>query len=135
VTPPRPIPTGAKTSSVTNETRAQRGARGEELALEFLAQRGYRLVVRNHRCPRGEIDIVAWDGDVLCFVEVRARTPSRFGTALETIDARKMHRIVCAARDFLRSLPAPWPAMRFDAVGVQLTQPPSFELVQGAFEA
>ena len=119
----------------TQESRAERGARGETLALEFLITQGYRLVARNHRCARGEIDIVAWDADVLCFVEVRTRTPSRFGGPLETIGHDKTRRIVRAARDFIQGLPPPWPSMRFDAVGVELTEPPRFELVRGAFEA
>ncbi len=117
------------------EGRSERGARGEALACDFLASRGYRIVARNHRCAAGEIDIVAWDGPVLCFVEVRARTPSRWGTALETIDPRKMRRVVMAARDYVQRLPHPWPSMRFDAVGIELVEPPRIELVQGAFEA
>jgi putative endonuclease len=117
------------------QTRQNRGARSEALAADYLASLGYRIVARNHRCRRGEIDIIAYDGDTLCFVEVRSRTPSRFGTPLETIGRQKMRRIVFAAQDYISRLGTPWPPMRFDAVGIALSQPPRFELVRGAFEA
>ncbi len=115
--------------------RMRRGARGEQLACEYLTSLGYRVIARNHRCPRGELDIIAWDGDVLCFVEVRARTSVDFGTPLETIGPVKIRRVVRAAQDYIRDLPSPWPEMRFDAVGVELVEPPRIELVRGAFEA
>ena len=51
----------------------ERGARAEQLAVARLEREGYRIVRRNFRAPGGEIDIIAWDGDVLCFVEVRSR--------------------------------------------------------------
>ncbi|MEL6545588.1 MAG: YraN family protein, partial [Myxococcota bacterium] len=94
----------------------------------------YRLVVRNYRGDGGEVDIIAWDGPVLCFVEVRARADASFGDPLETIDRAKIARIGRAARDFLEQLPRPWPAMRFDAVGVLLGPPIELHIVQDAFE-
>jgi putative endonuclease len=115
--------------------RSERGRAAEDLACDHLEGLGYRVVTRNHRCPQGELDIVAWDGPVLCFVEVRARAPGPFGTALETIGPRKIRRVVAAARDYLETLPPPWPEMRFDAVGIELTDPPEITLVRAAFEA
>lgn len=117
------------------ETAVARGARAESLAASYLARCGYRVIARNHRCRGGEIDLIAWDGDVLCFVEVRARARQDFGTPLETITPQKIRRIVQAARDYASRLRGPWPEMRFDAVGIVLSEPPSFELVRGAFEA
>jgi putative endonuclease len=126
---------GSRGRAAQAESSSARGARAEGLAADFLTAHGYRVVARNHRCPRGEIDIVAWEGEVLCFVEVRARTPSRFGSPLETIRSQKMRRIVRAARHFVSSLPPPWPPMRFDAVGIELSEPLRIELVRAAFEA
>lgn len=118
----------------TMTTRA-RGAEAEELAAAFLEREGYRIVARNVRFDVGEIDLVAWDGDVLCFVEVRARASGSQIHPLETIDARKQSRVVRAASRYLETMKGVWPAMRFDAVGIWLGTPPTFELVKAAFEA
>lgn len=112
-----------------------RGARAEEIAVAHLEGEGYRVVRRNFRAPGGEIDIIAWDGDVLCFVEVRSREHTRHGDPLETIDTRKIRRVVRAAHAYLDDVRPPWPEMRFDAVGIVLTEPPAIDLVRDAFEA
>ncbi len=117
------------------ETATARGARAEALAADYLEAQGYRLVAKNHRCPGGEVDLIGFDGAVLCFVEVRSRTGVERGHPLETIDGRKIHRVVKAARDYLGTLSGPWPEMRFDALGIVLADPPAFTLVRGAFEA
>jgi putative endonuclease len=117
------------------ESRTARGNRAEGLACDHLTSLGYRVITRNFRCREGEIDIVAFDGATLCFIEVRARTPSRFGSALETITPPKMRRVIRAARAYARTLVGPWPPMRFDAVGIELAEPPRFEVIRGAFEA
>lgn len=116
-------------------SKTEVGRRAENLAWEHLSAHGYRLVTRNYRGDQGEIDIIAWDEDTLCFVEVRARSDLDRGDPLETIDRRKIARIARAARHWLATLEAPWPEMRFDAVGVYLTDdPPEIRLIQGAFE-
>jgi putative endonuclease len=94
------------------------GAYGERLAADHLAAAGMTLLARNWRCPIGEIDIVARDGDVLVICEVKTRSSTAFGHPLEAVSARK------AAR--LRRLAAAWitatgvhPAdVRIDLVGV-----------------
>ena len=106
----------------------------EEVACEHLASDGYRLVTRNYRAPGGEIDIIAWDGDVLCFVEVRGRAESHFGDPLETISPTKVARIIRAARWYLVDLPKPWPIMRFDVIGITGNPPADVRLVRDAFD-
>ena len=91
------------------------GARAEELAAAFLVQRRLKIVERNWRCRGGEIDIVARDGDVLVFVEVRLRRYGNFGGAAESITAKKRARMVAAADQYLASLDRT-PACRFDAI-------------------
>jgi putative endonuclease len=94
------------------------GAYGERLAGDHLVAAGMTLLARNWRCPIGEIDIVARDGDVLVICEVKTRSSTAFGHPLEAVSARK------AAR--LRRLAAAWitetgvhPAdVRIDLVGV-----------------
>ena len=63
-----------------------RGRLAEDDAAEWLAAQGYRLVERNHRNDGGELDVVAWDGDTLCFVEVKARASTLHGPALAAVD-------------------------------------------------
>jgi putative endonuclease len=94
------------------------GRRGERIAENFLTGTGMVIVDRNWRCPQGEIDLVARDGDELVFVEVKTRTSTAFGHPLEAITARKLAR--------LRRLAAAWCAahqvrarsIRLDAVAV-----------------
>ena len=98
-------------ASATSEA----GARAEALAAAFLAARGLEIVERNFRRRRGELDIVARDGDTLVFVEVRLRRNPRFGGAAESITAAKRRRMIAAAGLYLARL-GDAPPCRFDAV-------------------
>ena len=94
------------------------GRRGEDLAARFLEDAGYRVVERNWRCARGEIDIIARTGDTIVFVEVKTRSSLAFGHPFEAITATKLAR--------LRVLAAAWCAehrprasrIRLDAIAV-----------------
>lgn len=90
----------------------------EDIACGYLTTNGYRIVTRNYRVTTGEIDIVGWDGEVLCFVEVRGRAADEHGDPLETITPQKRSRIIRAAREYIATLPQPWPVMRFDVIGI-----------------
>jgi putative endonuclease len=100
---------------VPADPRAAAGGRAEALAAEFLVARGLSIVERNFRCRRGEIDIIARDGDTLVFAEVRLRTRSDFGGAAASITARKRARMTAAALYYLAGRPRP-PPCRFDAL-------------------
>jgi putative endonuclease len=117
------------------ETAVARGRRCEALAQVYLEELGYQIIARNHRCQGGEVDLIAYDAGILCFVEVRARSTEDYGSPLETIDARKIRRIVRASADFLQNLTGLWPPMRFDALGIVLRDPPEYTLIRAAFEA
>lgn len=95
--------------------RQARGAQAEERARTHLERAGLRLIARNYRCPRGEIDLVMADGEALVFVEVRFRASRAFGSAAESIDARKRARLIAAAGHYLLTHPADRPC-RFDVV-------------------
>lgn len=112
--------------------RSAIGRAFEEAACAFLTANGYRIEQRNFRVPVGEIDIIAWDGDVLCFVEVRGRAGDELGDPLETITPPKQSRVIRAARAYLADLPQPWPSMRFDAIGIVQGAAPV--LVKNAFD-
>lgn len=98
------------------------GARGEETAAEFLRHRhGFTIVTRNWRSPRDrrdEIDLIARDGDVLVFVEVKARSVNALVPGYETIDRRKKRVLRRAVHAYLTSLKAPPRTFRFDVVEV-----------------
>lgn len=105
------------------------GRAGEDAAARFLESLGYRILQRNLRGPGAEIDLVAREGDTLVFVEVKARTGRRFGSALSAVDARKRARIRALAGDFLQFLPAT-AKVRFDVVTLEAGKP---SLHRGAF--
>jgi len=93
------------------------GRLGEDRAVRLLQDAGYRLVGRNVRLPGGEIDIICTDGDVIVFVEVKARANARFGTALGAVDARKRRTLRALAADWLQ-IAAPHARARFDIVSI-----------------
>ncbi|GAC1544255.1 MAG: YraN family protein [Vulcanimicrobiaceae bacterium] len=111
-------------------TRAHRfGAAGEDAAAAYLRSIGFRILTRNLRAPGGEIDIVARDGETIVFIEVKARTSRRFGSALGAVDARKRARIRAVAEDYLQ-FAAPAAQARFDVLTID---GPAMRLYRGAF--
>ncbi len=117
-------------------SRTRLGALGEEAAVDLLRAGGYRIVARNHRCPRGEIDVIAEKGDLLVFVEVRTRATSAFGGPEETVGARKQRRVIAAARDYLAQRRGRAKAARFDVIAVvDGPQGPALTHFENAFDA
>lgn len=110
------------------------GASAEDLALRFLEARGLKLIDRNVRARGGELDLVMRDADSLVIVEVRKRSNTSFGTAAESVDARKQAKVVVAARALLAQRPdlARLPA-RFDVVALDASD--RIEWIQAAFDA
>lgn len=115
------------------------GSQGESAAYLFLRSRGYRIVATNFRVPqnRGEIDLIAWDADVLCFVEVKTRTGEGLTPPEAAVDDAKRSHIRGVARGYLRRLRSDQrPPCRFDVVSVTYrdgeTQP-KLRLIKGAF--
>jgi putative endonuclease len=91
------------------------GEQAEALAVQVLVRHGLHIVARNYRCRGGEIDIIANEGEVLVFVEVRLRRDAAFGGAAASITAAKRKRLTVAARHYLGSLGRE-PFCRFDAI-------------------
>ena len=98
--------------------RRARGREAEDLAAAFLEARGYRVLARNHRLRRGEVDLVCEQGAVVCFVEVRSRTGDAHGAPEETVDRRKARRVVLAAEDWAARNAVAGRDLRFDVVAV-----------------
>jgi putative endonuclease len=99
------------------------GRHGEELAARHLEAAGLQILARNWRCREGELDIVARDGSVLVFAEVKTRSSLAFGAPAEAVDRAKSARIRHLALRWImaqRGEPSAefWSAVRFDVVSV-----------------
>ena len=112
---------------VPADGKAAAGGRAETLAADFLGARGLSIVERNFRCRRGEIDIIARDGDVLVFAEVRLRTRNDFGGAAASITPRKRARMTAAALYYLGRRSGTPPPCRFDALLLDALEPDCIE--------
>lgn len=91
------------------------GGDKERLACAHLEGKGLRLLERNYRCRRGEIDLVMRDASILVFVEVRFRASTRFGTPAETVGIHKQRKLAAAAAHYLQQNPTNLPC-RFDVI-------------------
>jgi putative endonuclease len=100
------------------------GRRGDEAAYFYLRKKGYTMVARNYRSPRcrGEIDLIGWEKDVLCFIEVKTRTTRDVKTGEAAVDRHKRREVAAVVRDYLRRFPVQY-QWRFDVVSVYYGQP------------
>jgi putative endonuclease len=94
------------------------GRRGEDLAARELKRRGYRILDRRWRCRLGELDIVAWDGEVLAVVEVKTRSRTDFGPPADAVDWKKRRRLRRLAQAYVKARNLQEVTVRFDVVGV-----------------
>jgi putative endonuclease len=94
------------------------GRRGEEIALEYLRRKGFRIVSRGFRLFHGEIDIIAWDGETLVFVEVKTRATTEFGLPEEAVTPAKQVQIRKIARGYLVTSGLGEPDCRFDVLAI-----------------
>ena len=121
------------------------GKLGEQYAAAYLDQLGYRFVAANFTLPVGrnlrgavvnaEIDLVAYDGNTLCFIEVKTRASDWFAPPQANIDLRKRRQLARAAREYRRLLELEDQPFRFDAVTVVLSEAdsPQIELLRNFF--
>jgi putative endonuclease len=98
------------------------GRFGEDVAAAHLEADGLVLVARNWRCREGEVDIVAVDGEVLVFCEVKTRSGLSFGSPAEAVSPTKLRRMKVVATRWLSANPRPWVELRFDVVSVLRTR-------------
>ncbi len=96
------------------------GQEGERLAANYLAKKGYRIIERNYRYHRNEIDIIARHGRTLCFVEVKTRLSSAKGHPAEAVTLQKQHEIIKAARAYLAFSTDGECDCRFDVIAVRV---------------
>jgi putative endonuclease len=110
------------------------GTSAELFAQEILSLRGYQIITTNFTCRGGELDIIAQQGDILCFIEVKSRSSVRFGLPQEAIRYTKQRRMIIAANRYLQGLKQT-PRCRFDVVSIYPTKdnPTNIEIITDAF--
>ena len=114
------------------------GRKGEEEAVRYLEANGYRVLHRNLRAKFGEIDVVAREGAALCFVEIKARSSTRFGFPEEAVHPMKRRQLVRLAAWYLQSRkPSGHSHVRFDVLSLLNGPdgPARIRLIKSAFEA
>ena len=99
-------------------TRIDKGAKGEDIAVQYLQNLGYRILHRNLRFSHYEIDIICRDDDSLVFVEVKRSLSSRFGHPATWIDERKKEHLRQAAQMYIEQFGVIGVDIRFDAVTI-----------------
>ncbi|MFC0508531.1 YraN family protein [Micromonospora costi] len=119
---------------MTNRNQAV-GAYGERCAVRHLIETGLRPVARNWRCATGEIDVIAWDGPVLAFCEVKTRRGGEFGSPAEAVVPAKARRLRVLAARWLAETGTTAEEIRFDVLSVRLPAagPARVEHLKGAF--
>ncbi len=132
-----------KHSPKRNSSRV--GQIGEELAARFLRKNGYRLVAANFKTPvgrdlrgvqiTGEIDLIALEADVLCFVEVKTRSSDDFASPLAAVNLRKQRQIIRTAKMYRRIFRLQSIKFRYDVISIVLPENarPKIELVKNYF--
>ena len=114
--------------------RLQTGKTGEDLAVDFLKNSGYRIIERNFRCKLGEIDIIALDRNILAFVEVRTKNLSSFCTPQETVTFSKQKKLQKLSLYYLAKKQIKNRDCRFDVVAIDLSKGKNgIELFKNAF--
>ncbi|MGN0243261.1 MAG: YraN family protein [Lachnospiraceae bacterium] len=107
------------------------GSEQEKQAVRFLTEQGYRIIECNYQCRQAEIDIIAWDREYLCFIEVKYRAGKRYGMGAEAVDVRKQRRICYASLVYLTQHGMSDVPVRYDVVSVDGER---ITLMKNAFE-
>ncbi|MCD1285910.1 YraN family protein [Brevibacterium sp. CCUG 69071] len=103
------------------------GRIGEDLAADYLERAGMVVVTRNFRCPQGEIDIIARDGETIVFVEVKTRRTAALGSPLEAVTRDKVARLRRLSGIWLSQQPAYYRSTRIDALGIVMEPAPIYD--------
>ena len=118
-----------------SDYKCRLGASGENEAADFLRKNGYKIIRMNYRLKPAEVDIIAYDKDVLCFIEVKTRTSEKFGLPQEAISLRKIKKISLAALSYLKENNLMDKRARFDVVTLNYhLGKPLVTLIKNAFD-
>lgn len=112
------------------------GLRGEDLARRYLEKKGYRILSRNYRGGKFELDIVAEHGDIIVFCEVKTARTGVFGSPLDWVTPGKIRNIARAAREYILSHDIRDRCFRFDVIGIEVREgTPKITHIENAFFA
>jgi len=118
---------------VTNRNQ-QIGQTGEKAAAQFLSRNGYILLEQNYRAPFAEIDIIAREGECICFIEVKTRTSLKKGLPRESVHHVKQQKIISGASFYLKEKKIFNQQVRFDVIDILITgETPEITLIRNAF--
>lgn len=112
------------------------GIKGENLAVTFLKEKGYRIIARNYKTYIGEIDIIAQDGNTMVFIEVKTRADELFGQPFEAVNRKKRHKMKNVALLYMKRHERNFP-VRFDVISIFYRENGKKEIehIMDAFEA
>lgn len=130
------IPKKSVAARPKDRRRIETGKQGEEIAMAHLRREGYVLIERNYRCLFGEIDIIAREGDTLCFIEVKSRRSARYGDPQLAVNHKKQQKMTRVALHYLSSHDLCDRPARFDVVAVRLAENGTglVELIKNSFD-
>lgn len=115
--------------------RLSLGEMGERLALKKIKRLGYKFIAKNYRCPLGEIDLIARDGDCLVFIEIKTRRGRSIGYAKEAINKRKMRQISKVALAYMKANNCCDVKARFDVIAINIKDDrEEIEIIPNAFD-
>lgn len=109
------------------------GYKGEQIACRFLKKCGYEIIDKNYRCRFGEIDIIAVENNVLCFIEVKSRKNTDYGLPEEYVDKRKQEKLITTSYLYTIAKKSNIADRRFDVVSVNLENL-ECSVIKNAFE-
>lgn len=115
--------------------KSQVGREGEDLAEQFLKKKGFKILERNWKSKRwGELDIVAYDKEILVFVEVKTRSPGSLGEPFEAVNYYKIKSVVRCARNYILAKAQENRPLRFDVVSIIMNNPPVIEYLPNIYQ-
>ncbi len=130
------MPGWSKQNQSMKKTARKIGTEAEDLAVEYLKNRGLTLLRRNYHCRRGEIDLIMHDGNFLAFIEVRYRKNNLYGSAAESVTGKKQHRLLTTANYYLQNENCGADtACRFDVITLSGEKNPQIDWIKDAFQA
>lgn len=122
------------------------GTKGESIAQDYLLRQKFLLVCANFKTPvgrnrkgvlvNGEIDLIAYENDILCFIEVKTRTSDDFATPIQAVDLRKQRQIIRTAKRYRKIFHVENAKFRYDAIGIVLNnkKAPKIEYFRAFFD-
>lgn len=110
-----------------------KGKEGECIAKKYLTSKDYIILETNYRNKIGEIDIIAFDKDILVFLEVKTRTSIKYGYAFEAVDFRKQRKIINTSLIYIKYKKYIDTQVRYDIIEIYLTENPNINHLENAF--